>query len=86
MRILEVTVPWTEGLHLRFAAQLVRLAKSFNSQIRLQSGSLRAEASSIISIVLLCAAVNTKLEVQVSGDDEAAAAEAIEQFFSADAA
>lgn len=82
MRKIEVTVPWSEGLHLRFAAKLVQLAKSFTSRISLQRGALKAEASSILSIVLLCAAMNTTLEVEVAGPDEAAAAEALQKFFS----
>lgn len=83
MRKIEVTVPWNEGLHLRFAAKLVQLAKSFRSRISLQRGALKAEASSILSLVLLCAAMNTKLEIEVTGPDETAAAEAIQRFFSA---
>ena len=82
MKTTNVTVPWTEGLHLRLAAKLVRLAKRFRSQIHIQRGNLRAEATSILSVVLLCAAMSTTLQINADGPDEEEAVSAIEEFFS----
>jgi phosphocarrier protein HPr len=82
MKTTNVTVPWSEGLHLRLAARLVHLAKRFRSRIHIQSGSLRAEATSIVNIVLLCAAMSTPLQINAEGPDEDEAVLAIEQFFS----
>jgi len=82
MRTTNVIVPWTEGLHLRLAAKLVRLAKRFRSEIHIQRGNLSAEATSILSIVLLCAAMSTQLQINADGPDEEEAVSAIEQFFS----
>ena len=81
MKTTDVTVPWEEGLHFRSAARLVHLAKRFKSQIRIQKGNLCAEATSIISLVLLCAAVSTSLQIDADGPDEDEAVAAIEQFF-----
>lgn len=76
-------MPWKAGLHLRPAAQLVRLAQSFRSTILLKCGDKLADARSIMSILLLTAAMGAVIEVEASGDDEATAAAAVAQIFSA---
>jgi phosphocarrier protein HPr len=81
MKTTSVIVPWTEGLHLRLAAKLVRLAKRFRSEIQIQRGNLHAEATSILSVLLLCAAMSTTLQINADGPDEEEAVSAIEQFF-----
>ena len=84
MKCSRVFVPWKAGLHLRPAARLVRLAQSFHSTIFLKCGGKLADARSIMSILLLAATMGAALDVEVSGDDEANAATAIAQIFSAD--
>jgi phosphotransferase system HPr (HPr) family protein len=82
----QVVVPWEEGLHLRPAARLVRLAYTFRSSISLRSGQRAANLRSILSVVTLCAAIGTPLEVQATGDDEQEAVAAISQVFELDQA
>lgn len=77
-------MPWKSGLHLRPAAQLVRLAQSFRSTIFLKCGDKLADARSIMSILLLAAAMGAVVDVEANGDDETNAANAIAQIFSAD--
>jgi len=84
MKCSQVFVPWKAGLHLRPAAKLVRLAQSFHSTIFLKCGDKLADARSIVSILLLTASMGAVVDVEVSGDDEANAATAIAQIFSAD--
>ena len=81
MKISKVIVPWREGLHLRHAAKLVQLAKFFQSSISLKCGSKIADLRSIMSIISLCATMGTALDVEVKGDDEIEATQAVERAF-----
>ncbi len=71
------------GLHARAAAQLVRLAGSFQSNIELKrmDNAVVADAKSILSVLTLAAARGTELELQVEGEDEKRASQAIEEIF-----
>lgn len=82
-----VTVVNRLGLHARAAARLVRAASGFRSSIalvRTDSGA-RADAKSILSVLLLAAARGTQLTVVTEGVDEeealAAVCEMIERGF-----
>jgi phosphotransferase system HPr (HPr) family protein len=78
-----VTVRNDLGLHARAAAQLVRLARPFNSRITIarQDNGVPADAKSILSVLTLAAAKGTALELVVDGDDEAIAFREIEKLF-----
>lgn len=65
------------------AARLVRLAQEFESDIRIHFRSRRADARSILSLLLLSATRNTPLEIEADGKDEEQAIAAIEKFFRA---
>lgn len=71
------------GLHARAAAQLVRLASGFTSKIKLlrADNAVIADAKSILSVLTLAASKGTELEIEIEGDDENAAYEAIENIF-----
>lgn len=71
------------GLHARAAAQLVRLAGKFKSRIILKriDNNVIADAKSILSVLTLAAAKGTHLELEVEGDDEHEALQAIEEIF-----
>lgn len=81
MKRTKVIVPWDQGLHLRPAAKVIQVAGHFRSTIHLKAHGKAADARSIINILLLCATLGTLLEVEIAGDDEAAAAVAIERLF-----
>ncbi len=81
----KVCVRWQEGLHLRPAARLVETARKFRSRIFLRIGSVAADATSIMSILVLCAGMNSILEVEAVGEDEQEALAAIESVFDGDA-
>jgi phosphotransferase system HPr (HPr) family protein len=85
MKRSKVVVLWQGGLHLRPAVKLVQVAKQFQSTIHLKCGSKIADLRSILSVIALCATMGTGLEIEVSGDDEQDAAQAIEQVFSSHA-
>ena len=84
MKRSQVLVRWKGGLHLRPAARLVRIAQTFHSTILLKCGGKLADARSIISVMLLAAAVGAVVDIEATGVDETNAAQAIEQIFSGD--
>jgi phosphocarrier protein HPr len=84
MRSIHVTVRFAHGLHARTAAGAVRVLRKFRSRVLLRAGNRVANASSILSLLLLAATCNTQIEVQASGEDEDAAVRAAEAFFQND--
>lgn len=71
------------GLHARAAAQLVRLAGTFKSQIRLTrlDNAIEADAKSILSVLTLAAGRGTELILSVEGADEKEAFNAVRKLF-----
>ncbi len=69
------------GLHARAAAQLVRVASGFESEITLIDGTKSANAKGIMGLMMLAATQGTKLELRIDGTDEVTACEAILQLF-----
>lgn len=71
------------GLHARAAAQLVRLAGKFQSKIILArtDSNVIADAKSILSVLTLAASKGTELQINVEGEDEKKAFEAICEIF-----
>jgi phosphotransferase system HPr (HPr) family protein len=69
------------GLHARAAAQLVRLAGKFKSNIRLTrtDNEVTADAKSILSVLTLAASRGTELKLNVEGNDQQEALKAIEE-------
>jgi phosphotransferase system HPr (HPr) family protein len=78
-----VRVTNTLGLHARAAAQLVRLANSFESEIILTRPDTRvsANAKSILSVLNLAAALGIDLQITADGTDESEAITAITLLF-----
>ena len=79
----EIKVVNRLGLHARAAAQLVRLAGNFQSEIvlrRCDNGN-SANAKSILSVLSLAASKGTKLIVELDGEDETDALPAVEELF-----
>lgn len=71
------------GLHARAAAQLVRLAGTFQSRIILKrtDSAMTADAKSILNILTLAASKGVELDVEIDGPDESAAMQAIVDIF-----
>jgi phosphotransferase system HPr (HPr) family protein len=83
MKQAEVTVPWPNGLHLRTAANLVRIAQRFQSNICLRLGEQVADTRSVLSVVLLSAGQGARMIVEVTGLDEHDALQELTGFFNA---
>ncbi len=65
------------GLHARAAAQLVRVANQYMSEVRLVKEGMEVNGKSIMGVLMLAAPKDTKILVRVVGEDADAALVAI---------
>ncbi|MGK5092914.1 HPr family phosphocarrier protein [Deltaproteobacteria bacterium TL4] len=77
MRNEKVTIINRLGLHARAAAQLLRLANQFKSEIALIKDGHKANAKTIMELLMLAATKGTSLNVAANGIDEDKAVDAI---------
>ncbi len=73
----EATVMAAEGLHARPAAQFVKAAKAYSSDIRVIKGDREANAKSSLNLMTLGAKQNDTLIIRAEGDDAEEAADAL---------
>ena len=78
MKQLEIVIHNPTGLHARPAKVLVKLAKQFKSDIKIQNGEKIANAKSMVSVLTLGASKGTSVTVMVDGEDEETAMAEIE--------
>ncbi len=81
MKTFDYTITDEVGIHARPAGILVKEAKSYASKIIINKGALKAEATKLMAIMTLGVKKGDTITVTVEGDDEDAAAPAIEKFF-----
>ena len=74
-----VTVTHSLGIHARAAGAIVRLSKSFRSQITLQKNWTLASAKSIMELLMLGAGGGSRVLVSAVGEDEREALSAVEK-------
>ena len=77
----EVTVVNSLGLHARPAAQLVRLASSFQSDVELVKDGVPVNSKSIMGVMMLAAECGSVLLIRTTGADAEAAAAAMAELF-----
>jgi phosphocarrier protein len=65
------------GLHARASAKLTQLASKFKCEVTLSRNSRRVNAKSIMGVMMLAAAKGTTIGVEIDGEDEAEAMQAI---------
>ncbi|MBP2682208.1 MAG: ptsH [Deltaproteobacteria bacterium] len=65
------------GLHARAAAQLVRLANGFASEIRVEKDGMEVNGKSIMGVLMLAAPKDAKILIRASGEDAEEAVAAI---------
>lgn len=66
----QVTIINKLGLHARASSKLVQLAKGFESEIFVEKNGKRANAKSIMSLMMLAAAKGSVLTITANGKDE----------------
>ena len=71
------TIPNKYGLHARPAAEFVKLANRFASDIRVRKEEVEVSGKSIMGVMMLAAECGSTITVTAAGDDAEAAIEAI---------
>ena len=69
------------GIHARPAGMLVMVAKNFKSKITLNGKEKTADATKLMAVMSMGIKCGDTVEVSIEGEDEAAAAAALETFF-----
>ena len=77
----DLTVSNRLGLHARATAKLVQLLASFRSHCTLTAKGREVNAKSIMGVMLLAAGQGTQVRLRVDGEDEQAAADAVQSLF-----
>jgi phosphocarrier protein HPr len=80
----QATVGPQAGLHARPAAQFVKTAKRFSSEIVVVKGNHEANAKSSLKIMTLGARKGDTLTIRAEGDDAQEAVDALVELISAD--
>ena len=75
----QITIINKLGLHARAAAKFVACASSFSSRIQAGKDGALVDAKSIMSVMMLAAGKGTVLDLEIQGNDEDAALEALTQ-------
>ncbi len=65
------------GLHARASARLTQTAGLFTSEVFVAKAGRRVNAKSIMGVMMLAAGKGTKIELEVTGEDEAEAMDAV---------
>lgn len=67
-----------KGLHARASAKLVEVVEAFDARAEVRRDGMSASGDSIMGLLMLAAARGTSIEVQTSGPDAQALADAVE--------
>lgn len=69
------------GIHARPAGLLVKEAKKYQSKVVIVKGGKKAEATKLMALMGLGVKCGDAVDVEITGDDEAAAYEGMKTFF-----
>lgn len=73
----ELTIINKLGLHARASSKFTQTASQFQSEVWVSKNGKRINGKSIMGLMMLAAAQNSVIEIEVSGPDEAAAMQAL---------
>jgi phosphotransferase system HPr (HPr) family protein len=76
-----VVVANPNGLHMRPASLIAKLANQYESRIELVRGNERVDGKSMLEIVTLVAEHGTNLMIEASGPDAEAAVDSLAELF-----
>jgi phosphocarrier protein len=77
MKTSTLTIVNKLGLHARASAKFVTLASNFKSDVTVLRNGQQANGKSIMGIMMLAAGKGTNIELQVDGEDEETALQAL---------
>jgi phosphocarrier protein len=86
LKTVTVTVSDPVGFHLRAAGRIVKLTKSFASEVTIRYNGRAANAKSIMGLASLAAEFGTDVEIEINGHDEDAALKQLVQLIEVDLA
>jgi phosphocarrier protein len=66
-----------KGLHARASAKLVEVVEAFDARAEVSKDGMSASGDSIMGLLMLAASKGTTIDIQTSGPDEDALAEAL---------
>jgi phosphocarrier protein len=75
VRVLEIVNK--KGLHARASAKFVQMAERFDADIKVTRGGETVGGTSIKGLMMLAAGIGTKITVEATGKEAAAAVEAL---------
>jgi phosphotransferase system HPr (HPr) family protein len=84
MKSLTLTVKNETGLHSRPADLFVRTAKLYESAIEVAKGEKKANAKTILKLILLNVCENDEITITANGTDEDAALEDLKKLVESD--
>ena len=73
----EVTISNKLGLHARAAAKLVGIANGYGAEVVLDKQGQRVNGKSIMGVMMLAASKGTVLQLQINGEGEEDAMQAL---------
>ena len=73
----EVEIVNKLGLHARASTKLTQVASQFGSEIWIERNGRRVNAKSIMGVMMLAASKGSKITIEATGPDEAAALQAL---------
>ena len=79
----EIIVSNTLGIHARPASLIAQTAGKYKAEIKLIKDGTPANAASIMNVMMLAAAYQTKVLIKAQGPEEKEAVEALTQLFNA---
>ena len=81
MKEFDYTIQDALGIHARPAGQLVKVVKGFSSKVTLHKDGKAVDATRLMSLMCMGVKHGDALHITVEGEDEAAACEALQKFF-----
>ena len=76
-QLVDTTIINKLGLHARASAKLTQLASKFKSDVFISKNGRKANAKSIMGVMMLAAASGSTITIETSGEDEQLAIDAI---------
>jgi phosphocarrier protein HPr len=76
-RSQEVTIQNKYGLHARPAAEFVKLATRFSSEVWVRKDEVEVSGKSIMGVMMLAAEFGSTIEIRAAGNDSHEAVEAL---------
>ena len=86
MKTVTATVSDPVGFHLRAAGRIVKLTKTFESEVTIRYNGRAANAKSIMGLASLAAEFGTDVVIEIEGSDEDDAVKRIVQLIEIDLA